>query len=314
MSEPGSPDFASLLRRFRTEAALTQEELAERARVSVRAVSDLERGVITRPRPFTVRQLAEALELSQADQARFTVAAIPTIQGEDAEAVMPSGNFLGAQPVGPLIARDKDMDRVRAGLTAAAEGAGCFVLLEGERGVGITRLLQEVMLEALRRNCLVLSGQCYEIEQETPCFPLMTAFGGLGRQLPADRRGEAQRLWRRIQQRASARTERVEAGRRLAPPEVALNDGFSEMVAFAGEVAPLVLLLDGLHWCDRDSLNVLHHIARLATHSRVLIVGGFCDVDLMSKHPEFATTLLTLNRQRLVERITVRRLSLDESA
>ena len=313
MSEPESPDFATLLRRSRTEAALTQEELAERARVSVRAVSDLERGVITRPRPFTVRQLAEALDLSTEEQARFTAAAISKVQSEDAEAGLPRGNFLGARPVGPLIARDKEMDRLRAALTAATEGAGCFVLLEGERGVGITRLLQEVMVEALHRRCLVLVGQCYEVEQGTPYFPLMTAFGGLGRQLSANRRAEAQRLWRRIQQ-APIRTERGDAARRLAPTEVALSDGLVEMAAFAGQVAPLVLLLDGLHWCDRDSLNVLHDIARQATTRRVLMVGGFCDVDLMSKHPAFAATLMTLNRQRLVERITLRRLSLDETA
>ena len=56
--------LGSLLRQFRLEAALTQEELAERAEISVRAVSDLERGVNTAPRPFTIRRLADALGLT----------------------------------------------------------------------------------------------------------------------------------------------------------------------------------------------------------------------------------------------------------
>ena len=315
MSEPESPDFASLLRRFRTEAALTQEELAERARVSVRAVSDLERGVITCPRPFTVRQLTEALDLSAEEQARFTAAAIPKVQSEDVEASLPRGNFLGARPVGPLIARDREMDRLRAALTAATEGAGCFVLLEGEHGVGTTRLLQEVMLEALRRNCVVLTGQCYEIEEHTSYFPLMTAFAGLGAHLPADRRGEAQRLGRRLKKRPPERTVENEDTRGLVPSDdVLLDNDFGEMVAFTERIAPLVLLLDCLHWCDRYSLKVLHHIAQQATRARVLIVGGFCDVDLMRNHPPFASMLLTLNRQRLVDRLAVRRLSSDESA
>src|ERR1039458_7451126 len=96
------------------------------------------------------------------------------------------------------------MDRLRAALAAAAEGAGCFVLLEGEHGVGTTRLLQEVMVEALGQGSLVLFAQCSEAEQETRYFPLIAAFGGLGHVLSGDRRGEAQRLWRRIQQRAAA--------------------------------------------------------------------------------------------------------------
>lgn len=63
--------FSSMLQHRRAVAGLTQEELAERAGISVRAISDLERGVKTRPRPHTVRQLADALELSPADRASF---------------------------------------------------------------------------------------------------------------------------------------------------------------------------------------------------------------------------------------------------
>ena len=43
--EQGSLSFAGLLRRLRSEAKLTQEELAEKAGLSLRAVSDLERGI-----------------------------------------------------------------------------------------------------------------------------------------------------------------------------------------------------------------------------------------------------------------------------
>ena len=50
-----------LLRRERLARGLTQEELAERARLSARAVSDLERGVKRAPRPDTLRRLAAAL-------------------------------------------------------------------------------------------------------------------------------------------------------------------------------------------------------------------------------------------------------------
>lgn len=67
--------FAELLKRHRQAAGLTQEELAERAHVSVRAVSSLERGVNLTPRRDTVELLAEALALSERDRMEFAEAA-----------------------------------------------------------------------------------------------------------------------------------------------------------------------------------------------------------------------------------------------
>lgn len=55
--------FAAVLRKLRTSVRLTQEELARAANLSLRAVSDLERGVATNPHRDTVRLLADALHL-----------------------------------------------------------------------------------------------------------------------------------------------------------------------------------------------------------------------------------------------------------
>jgi DNA-binding beta-propeller fold protein YncE/transcriptional regulator with XRE-family HTH domain len=57
-----------LLKQWRVAAGLTQEELAERAGVSARSVSDLERGLNRTPRPSTIRRLADALDLTQAQR------------------------------------------------------------------------------------------------------------------------------------------------------------------------------------------------------------------------------------------------------
>jgi tetratricopeptide (TPR) repeat protein/DNA-binding XRE family transcriptional regulator len=71
MSELFAVPFGSLLRSLRTAAGLTQEELAEAARVSYRTVSDLERGVSRSPHRDTARLLADALGLSGDELARF---------------------------------------------------------------------------------------------------------------------------------------------------------------------------------------------------------------------------------------------------
>jgi transcriptional regulator with XRE-family HTH domain len=68
-------DFGELLRVSRLRAALTQEELAERAGISVRAVGKLESGATCRPRPTTVRMLADALGLREPERTLFTSSA-----------------------------------------------------------------------------------------------------------------------------------------------------------------------------------------------------------------------------------------------
>jgi transcriptional regulator with XRE-family HTH domain len=67
--------FADVLRKLRAGARLTQEELAEAAGLSSRAVSDLERGVVTTPHKDTVRLLADALGLAGPARAQFEAAA-----------------------------------------------------------------------------------------------------------------------------------------------------------------------------------------------------------------------------------------------
>lgn len=67
--------FAALLRRLRAEARLTQEELAERAGLSPRSISDLERGVSRTARKETARLLADALAITGPKRTAFVAAA-----------------------------------------------------------------------------------------------------------------------------------------------------------------------------------------------------------------------------------------------
>ena len=75
MAEQGELGFGGLLRQLRAEARLTQEELAEAAQVSQRAVSDLERGINRTARKDTAVLLADALNLAEPVRAVFVAAA-----------------------------------------------------------------------------------------------------------------------------------------------------------------------------------------------------------------------------------------------
>ncbi|WP_420715131.1 helix-turn-helix domain-containing protein, partial [Streptomyces sp. XY332] len=74
---PGSGDFARLLRGLRRQAGLSQEELAHTSGVSVRALSDLERGRTRGPQRRTVQALADGLGLDPTAASALEEAARP---------------------------------------------------------------------------------------------------------------------------------------------------------------------------------------------------------------------------------------------
>ena len=151
---PASPPDRSLaerLRGLRVRAGLTQEELAERARLTPHAISALERGARTRPYPHTLRALADALGLDEAERADLR-AAVPSRQAAadtagpatpEAPAAGPSGLRPAPLPVPAtaLLGRDDEVAELAAQLS---DGRTRVLTLTGVGGVGKSRLAIEV--------------------------------------------------------------------------------------------------------------------------------------------------------------------------
>jgi predicted ATPase/transcriptional regulator with XRE-family HTH domain len=134
--ETSAASFGDVLRRLRLAAALSQEELAERAGLSARAISDLERGLRQGPRPESLRLLADALSLPREDREALFAAA-----HRAAPSPADPGPARGAtslpQPATPLVGRDQD----RAALCALlAQPEVRLVTLTGMGGIGKTHL------------------------------------------------------------------------------------------------------------------------------------------------------------------------------
>jgi predicted transcriptional regulator len=77
----GDGMFMEAVRAHRHALVLTQEELAERAGVSVRCIRKIETGKVALPRQSTLRQLADALELSGEERRRFCRLAQDSVHG-----------------------------------------------------------------------------------------------------------------------------------------------------------------------------------------------------------------------------------------
>jgi predicted ATPase/DNA-binding XRE family transcriptional regulator/Tfp pilus assembly protein PilF len=123
--------FGSLLRELRLTAGLTQEELAERAQLSERAIRALERGQGRTPRLQTIRLLAQALGLDNDGQSRLLAAARPVAIDRNARGrAAPLPRFLT-----PAVGRWEDATIVKLLLDHRR-----LVTLRGTGGVGKTRL------------------------------------------------------------------------------------------------------------------------------------------------------------------------------
>lgn len=140
--------FGALLRRLRERSGLSQQELAARADLTTHAISALERGTRTRPYPHTVRSLADALELTEAERSAL-IAAVPRRRtGPPDPSVLPGPADPGGDPVAPtrfvvpptpLHGRDHDVDDLARIIVDER-----LVTLTGPGGVGKTRLAAAV--------------------------------------------------------------------------------------------------------------------------------------------------------------------------
>ena len=146
MAEPPA-GFGSLLRELRLAAGLTQEELAQAAGLSVRAVAYLERGVVSTPRRETVRLLADALGLARPvrDEFEATARGRPAPGGMATSGAATSGVATSGAAATRTLPRDiasftgraRELEQLAQAAASASPVAGVHAI-GGMAGVGKT--------------------------------------------------------------------------------------------------------------------------------------------------------------------------------
>jgi tetratricopeptide (TPR) repeat protein/transcriptional regulator with XRE-family HTH domain len=306
-----APGFGDLLRRYRLAAALTQEELAGRAGLSARAVSDLERSVKTRPRRDTVRLLADALGLDAAQRA-----ALDAARGSGA----PQAEWVGRrEPVSlgetapPLIGRTRELSALDRHL--AGEGPP-VLLLAGESGIGKSRLLREAVWRAAEAEWTVLEGGCQGRGGQDPYTPMLGALNRHLRQLTPERwraglRGCAW-LVRLLPELAEGPIEPLPSW--SVPPAQErrlLFEAVERYLANVAGAAGTLLVLDDLQWAGPDALDLLATLARGAA-GWLRIVGAYRDTEARAGDP-LSAMLGDLVQADLLTHCTIGPLHIEEA-
>jgi DNA-binding SARP family transcriptional activator len=202
----------------------------------------------------------------------------------------------------PLVGRAVELRQAIAALDEAQAGTR-VVLVEGEPGIGKTRLVEELAAEAAGRGVAVHWGRAFE-GGATPAFwpwlPVLRTFArrpGVGPAAPA--------LWSLI--------EGADAAEGAGPPDTGggryrLFDAAAGLVASVAASQPLMVVLDDLQWADLPSLELLRFAAAQLGDAPVLVVGTVRELEV-GRNDAVVETLAALSRAHTTRRLSLRGLS-----
>jgi len=324
MTSVSMPKFASLLRRRRLAAGISQDELASRSGVSTGAISALERGVRRSPYPHTIEHLAEALGLSPQERALFEMAAERRSDNQTAKAVLASAELLGGSNrtvVFPgsagtlrLIGREREYTWLKLMLRARLP----LLLVAGEPGIGKTRLIREVASWAPKHGWQVLAGGCRRGSCNDPYAPVVDA---LDRHLSAQSTARRRTLLEGCAELARLLPGLADQSELssvvTSPPQTSgqrfLFAAVKRYLANVANHSGLLLVLDDLQWAGPDALQMIAYLVSEHAGRDLVILGAYRSTDVRPGDP-LATLLADLAREGLAARLQLRPLEPEDAA
>ncbi len=220
-----------------------------------------------------------------------------------AESASPAGPPLTPDEIGfplelavPLIGRSGELGRLRDALERAWRAGGQVAVITGEAGVGKSRLVAELAVEAGAQGGTVLVGRAYEGEHVLPFGPWVNALragealrGEASAALDEPRRVELARLFPELGTPARHAVPTAE-------DRVRLFEALLHLIGALASRRRLLVILEDLHWADEMSVRLLAFVGRRAP-ARTLVVGTVRD-EVLADAPMLRTVLHELDRER----------------
>ncbi|HVE45537.1 MAG TPA: BTAD domain-containing putative transcriptional regulator [Acidimicrobiales bacterium] len=210
-----------------------------------------------------------------------------------------------AAPVPPALAgrraeRAALLAHLRRGWASQATGV---CVLQGEPGIGKTRLLEEANLAAIEAGSTVLSGRGYEAETGRPFGAWIDALRSVG---PDD-------LPEAVRRELTPLLPELGDERPAVEDPARLHDGVTTAVATMAAKTPVTVLVDDLHWLDEASASLLHYLVRHLPGRPVALVATTRVAEL-DANPFAGRLVEALRRDDLLRTIAVGPLSADTIA
>lgn len=214
----------------------------------------------------------------------------------------------GGGPTGPdtdeLVGRAEELSGLLRDLDAARAGRARAVLLAGEAGIGKSRLAAALGRAAAEAGVQVAVGRCLdEGGAALPYLPFSEVLGAL------DRAGTALRPVLHGLLPGAPEAPRPTAGDGDSG-RLQVFDAVAGAVRDAAAAAPLLVVLEDLHWADRSTRELLAFLLARLGSQRLLVLGTYRSDDLHRRHP-LRASLAELVRLPAVRRVELGPLAPD---
>ncbi|MEZ4617343.1 MAG: AAA family ATPase [Caldilineaceae bacterium] len=204
-----------------------------------------------------------------------------------------------------LVGRTREVELLEMALHTVQQGAGQMLLLAGEAGVGKSRLAAELHRQAALKHWAILAGNCFERDAFFPYAPIVDALRALIGPLPgaavADLCGPpAVELVKLLPELALVLSDLHPTP--VLDPEAEKRRLFEALLHFLSRLtqsphaAPLLLIVEDLHWSDETTLDFLHLLARRLPTLPILLLATYRSEEIT---PTLRRWLLQLDRARL---------------
>ncbi|MGH9263839.1 MAG: BTAD domain-containing putative transcriptional regulator, partial [Acidimicrobiales bacterium] len=207
-------------------------------------------------------------------------------------------------PSDRLVGRDAEL----AQLLAALDEAGrCLrvALIEGEPGIGKTRLAEEVGAEASRRGAQVLWGRTFEGGAAPALWPWLPPLRALVGSLPDPAAVPAE-----LANLVSTSSVAPEGPTAAMPARFALVEAVADLLMRSATSRPVVLVLDDLQWADVESLELLTSVVGRLADAPLLILGTVRELEV-GRNDTVVSTLAMLTRSTGARRLHLHGLASD---
>src|SRR5215216_509459 len=213
---------------------------------------------------------------------------------------------------GRFVGRTEELARLRELLARAADGQPQVAVIGGEAGVGKTRLVEQLAASASRRGVRVLDGGCVPLGEEgLPFAPVVEALRDLDAAELEAVAGPARAELGRLLPDLAWGSEAVAAGAVAGAGQGRLFELLLGLVQRLAATAPLLWVMEDLHWADRSTRDLAAFLAASLRSGRVLLVLTFRSDELDRLHP-LRRLLGELARNRRVQRLELERFTRAE--